>query len=199
MKSKHIPKLALAALLLLIVLPATQSVTAQAPAADTQAGVAAAWSGFFYEFVPGSTLRPRNSNTTWASSGSGGCIYAVANAGDIFNLPLELPQGSRIDYLRIYYYDTSASNSTAWVTYYDGEGGYVDLPTSSGVSSSGNAGYDMNLSTYMGHIVNNGSSAYAFNWRPNVAGNTMMLCGLRVAYRLSLPESIYLPLAVRNY
>ena len=176
-----------------------KSVTAQAPAADTQAGIAAAWSGYFYEYVAGSALRPRASTTTWASSGGGGCIYAVANASGIFNVPLELPQGSRIDYLRIFFYDTSASDSTAWVTYYDGAGGLVDLPTGSGVTSSGTAGYDTNLSTYMGHIVENFDNAYVLNWRPNVTGSTMMLCGLRVAYRLSLPESIYLPLAVKNY
>ncbi|MDX9954616.1 MAG: hypothetical protein RBT75_10995 [Anaerolineae bacterium] len=199
MKSKHIPKLLLSALLLLIVLPVTQSVTAQASAADTQAEIAAAWSGFLYEYVAGSTLRPRISTTTWASSGGGGCIYAVANPGGIFNVPLELPQGSRIDYLRIYYYDTSVSDSTAWVSYYNGAGGLVDLPDGSGVASSGNAGYDTDLSVYMGHIVDNYSNAYVLNWRPNVTGSGMMLCGLRVAYRLSLPHSVYLPLVMKNY
>ncbi|MDX9953367.1 MAG: hypothetical protein RBT75_04695, partial [Anaerolineae bacterium] len=193
MKSTHIPKLLLAALLLFIVLPVTQSVTAQAPAAQVNAEIAVAeWSTFYYEFIAGSTLRPRASALTWASNGGGGCIYAVANASYIFNVPLELPQGSRIDYLRIYFYDTDAtSDSQAWVTYYDGAGGYVDLPTSSGVPSSGNAGYGTDLSAYMGHIVDNHNNAYVLNWRPNVVGNTMMLCGLRVAYRIDAtpPES----------
>lgn len=138
------------------------------------------WSGFYYVFVAGSTLQPRASTTTWASSGGGGCIYAVADAG-MFNVPLDLPQGSRIDYLRLYFYDTSASDSRAWVTIYDGAGGYVDVI---GVNSSGTAGYGTTQSAYMGHIVNNSSNAYVLNWRPNVTGSTMMLCGLRVAYRL---------------
>ncbi|MBN1920532.1 MAG: hypothetical protein JW892_04760, partial [Anaerolineae bacterium] len=68
--------------------------------------------------------------------------------------------------------------------YYDGAGGLVDLPNPTGVVSSGNSGYGTTLSIYMEHIVNNSSRAYVLNWRPNVAGTTMMLCGLRVAYRL---------------
>lgn len=142
------------------------------------------WSGIYYKYIAGSTFRPRASTTTWASSGAGGCVYAVANPSGIFNVPLSLPQGGRIDYLRLYFYDTSASDSTAWVTYYDGEGGLVDLPTAEGVSSSGNAGYGTTLSIEMLHVVDNANNAYVLNWRPNVTGNTMMLCGMRVAYRL---------------
>jgi len=155
------------------------------------------WSSFYYKYIAGSSLRPRASTTTWASGGSGGSIYAVANAGEVFNVPLSLPEGSRIDYLRIFYYDTSASNSTAWVTYYDGMGGLVDLPTGSGVDSAGDTGYGTNLSAYMGHIVDNVNNAYVLNWRPNVAGSTMMLCGLRVAYQLPLKD-IYLPMVMKS-
>ncbi|NMC01625.1 MAG: hypothetical protein GYA30_04545 [Chloroflexi bacterium] len=198
MNIRHTCKLGMMIALFLALMSLSQSVTtAQAPAVALNGDVtAAAWSGFLYKFVAGSTLRPRASATTWASSGGGGCIYAVAGASEVFNVPLDLPQGSRIDYLRLYFYDTSASDSTAWVTIYDGAGGYVDVI---GVNSSGTAGYGTTQSAYMGHIVNNSSNAYVLNWRPNVTGSTMMLCGLRVAYRLSLPYSVYLPLTLKNY
>ena len=156
----------------------------QIEGAITTADAGIAWSGFHYKYIAGSAFRPRASTTTWASSGGGGCVYAVAGAFEVFNVPLSLPQGSRIDYLRLYFYDTSASNSTAWVSYYDGAGGLVDLPDNLGVASSGNTGYGQTLSALMEHVVNDANNAYVLNWRPNVAGGTMMLCGMRVAYRL---------------
>jgi len=188
MKSKHIQKIITAVALLLTLLPLTQLVTAQAPAAHANAEIAAAdWSAFYYEFIAGSTLRPRGSATTWASSGQGGCVYAV-DGQEVFNVPLDLPQGARIDYLRLYYYDNGASNSTAWITTYDGIGGLSDQVR---VDSADTTGYGSTLSPYVGHIVDNINNSYVLNWRPSVAGSSMMLCGLRVAYRIDAtpPES----------
>jgi len=143
-----------------------------------------AWSGFYYKFIAGSTFRPRASATTWGQSGNGGCVYAVANASEIFNVPLSLPEGSRIDYLRLFFYDSSASDSTAWLSYYDGGGGLVDLPSGAGMKSSGNAGWGETLSPFLDHVVDNADNAYVLNWRSGTIGNTMLLCGMRVAYRL---------------
>jgi len=109
------------------------------------------------------------------------------------NLHLDIPTGSRIDYLRIYFYDANATNSTAWVTTYNGASGIVDIASA---STSGSGGYGTNLGAYVGHVVDNGNNAYVLNWRPSVTGNTMMLCGLRVAYRLPMLD-IYLPLVRR--
>ena len=89
-----------------------------------------------YKYVAGATLSPRDSSSGWDYSGVG-CV-SRASGSELFNIHLGLPEGSRIDYLRIYYYDTSASNSTAWITNYDGAGNYTDpvsythltLPTS---------------------------------------------------------------------
>ncbi|MDX9954617.1 MAG: hypothetical protein RBT75_11000 [Anaerolineae bacterium] len=140
-----------------------------------------AWSGFYYKYIAGSTLRPRSSSTTWATDGGGGCVYAVSGAGEIFNVPLSLPQGSRIDFLRLYYYDTNAGDSNAWVTVYNGAGGFADLTL---VASTSNTGYGTTLSPELLHVVNNADNAYVLNWRANVVGNSIALCGLRVAYRL---------------
>jgi hypothetical protein len=100
----------------------------------------------------------------------------------IMNLNLQLPQGSRIDYLRIFYYDKSpAIDSSAWITIYDGLGSISDLTT---INSSGSAGFGTTLSPYVGHIVDNLTYSYVLNWRPEQLGSNMQLCGFRVAYRL---------------
>ncbi len=152
----------------------------------------AIWSPFYYVNVTGATLRPRASATTWSYPGAG-CISAVSS-NDVFNLHLPIPNGSRIDYLRIYYYDTSASNSTAWVTSYDAAGGFDDVAT---VTSAGTAGYGTSLSAYVGHVVDTVNNGYVLNWQPNQTGATMQLCGLRVAYRIALDELVYMPLVAR--
>jgi hypothetical protein len=149
------------------------------------------WSNFQYVFVAGTTLMPRSSATTWTYAG-GGCVYASAGT-DIFNIHLNLPQGSRIDYLRMYYYDASTADSTAWVTTYNGGGGFTDLIS---VSSSLTSGYGYVVSGYIGHIVDNSKNAYVLNFWPNQTGSTMRLCGLRVAYRVPVPD-IYLPLILK--
>ena len=154
---------------------------------DEAAGIAGTetdpnWSGFYYYYAAGSVLKPRDSSVNWASDGSGGCVYlSSGNANVIVNLPLDLPNGVRIDYLRLYYYDTSAGTSYAWVTRYDGQGGMTDITN---VASTGNSGYGTSLSALVEHVVNGEDYSYVLNWRPTVIGNTMQLCGLRVAYRL---------------
>ncbi len=141
------------------------------------------WSALYYYYhATGSAFRPRDSSVDWGNDGSGGCLYLTAGStSEIFNIHLEVPHGSRIEYLRIYYYDTSASNSTAWVTRYDDEGGYQDVTS---VSSAADTGYGTQLGVYLEHVVDTVNYAYVLNWRPNVTGSTMQLCGLRVAYRL---------------
>lgn len=59
---------------------------------------------FSYAHVAGSTLRPRNSNTEWSTDGSGGCLYVMGgNTFTVYNVHLDIPVNSRIDYLRVYY------------------------------------------------------------------------------------------------
>ena len=140
------------------------------------------WSTFYYYHVTGSALHPRDSSVEWNTGGSGGCLYQVS--GDpyvIYNLHQEIPNGARIDYLRIFYYDTSASTSYAWVTRYDDTGGYQDITS---VASVGTAGYGTALSPFVDHVIDNVNYSYILNWRPYVNGTSMFLCGLRVAYRL---------------
>ncbi|NLB71979.1 MAG: hypothetical protein GX797_08265 [Chloroflexi bacterium] len=58
-----------------------------------------------YIHVHGSGMTSRNSNVDWASDESSGCIYlSSGNPLEIFNIHLDIPDRSRIDYLRVYYY-----------------------------------------------------------------------------------------------
>lgn len=141
------------------------------------------WSPLYYYYhAAGSAFRPRDSSVDWGNDGSGGCLYlTTGSTGVVFNIPLDIPDGVRIEYLRIYYYDASASTSQAWVTRYDDEGSLEDVTY---VASAGDTGYGTQLGTYLEHVVNMTDYSYVLNWRPNATGNTMQLCGLRVAYRL---------------
>jgi hypothetical protein len=134
---------------------------------------------FYYFFAAGSVFRPRDSSTGWDYPGVG-CISARGGT-DLFTLHLEIPTGSRIDYLRILYYDTSAGDTTGFITTYNAQGGFSDLISA---QSTGNAGYGYIVSNYLGHVVDTASNAYVLNWIPGTTGATMRLCGLRVAYRL---------------
>jgi hypothetical protein len=137
------------------------------------------WTNFYYFFAAGSSFRPRDSATGWDYQ-SVGCISA-RGGNDIFTLHLEVPHGARIDYLRILYYDTSATNTSGYITSYNAQGAVSDLI---GATSTGNGGYGYVVSNYLGHVVNTESNAYILNWIPGTTGSTMRLCGLRVAYRL---------------
>ncbi len=141
------------------------------------------WStNFYYYHVTGTALHPRDSAVAWDSDGTGGCLYQVSgDVNTIYLIHLEIPEGARIDYLRLYYYDTSSNNSYAWVTRYDDEGGILDVTA---VTSADATGYGTTLSPLVSHIVDNTNYSYVLNWRPYVNGTSMRLCGLRVAYRL---------------
>ena len=129
--------------------------------------------------IAGSALRPRKAVVNFTINTSGGCIYAIDNAFDVFNTPLWLPQGATIDTVRMYYYDTSGSNSTAWLTVYDLYGVIVEEWS---VSSSGNSGNGFNDTSLISHTVDYNLYSYLLNWRPVVAGSTMQLCGFRIFY-----------------
>ncbi|MFZ3070968.1 MAG: hypothetical protein WA110_07610 [Anaerolineaceae bacterium] len=113
-----------------------------------------------------------------------GTAQAVYTSSEIFNVQIHLPEGARIDYLRLYYYDKStAYNQSAFLTVYEGNGDTTDLTN---VSSTGSVGYGENLSDYVGHIVANELNTYVLNWRPILVNSSMRLMGMRVAYRLPL-------------
>jgi hypothetical protein len=177
------------------VVSADNSLDAPGAAAHDRVGEAAPEDfsiNFSYFHAAGSSLTPRSSQTAWTYQ-SVGCVSA-SGGNDIFSMHLDLPQGARIDYLRLYYRDTSANNSQAWITTYDAAGGFTDLTN---VSSTGAAGYGTTLSPFVNHVVNNAARAYVLNWQPNQTGPSMQLCGLRVAYRVQVRNG-FLPMIRRS-
>jgi hypothetical protein len=147
---------------------------------DANIMAAPAWSNFYYIFTAGSSLHSAD-YTMRQDYQSGACVAAVDTGSQFFTLNLDLPDGVRIDYLRLFYYDTDASTGTANIRKYDAAGGYTEIAT---VGSAGNVGFGTTLSAYVGHVVNNFDGGYVLNWLPSVASTSMQLCGLRVAYRL---------------
>lgn len=127
--------------------------------------------------ITGSALRPRDSVVNFNINSSGGCIYALDNAFDTFNTPIWLPQGTQVNQVRMYYNDTSDSNSTAWFTVYDL---YGEIVSEWAVSSSGNFGNGFNDTALIDHVIDYNMFSYLINWRPSVAGTTMQLCGFRI-------------------
>ena len=130
--------------------------------------------------VTGATLKPRENDVSYTVNGDGSCAYVTAgDASTVWNTPLHLPNGSVVDTLRMYYYDTSASNTTAWFTVYDLYGGIVDEWA---VSSSTSGGNSFNDSAQINHTIDYSVYSYVINWRPIVTGSTLQLCGFRVFY-----------------
>lgn len=129
--------------------------------------------------ITGSAFRPRDSVVDFDVNSTGGCIYAENNAFDVFNTPIWLPQGATVNQVRMYYNDTSASNSTAWFTVYDLYGDIVDEWS---ISSSGDFGNGFNDSPVIDHTIDYNSYTYLLNWRPVATGSAMQLCGFRIFY-----------------
>ena len=80
------------------------------------------------------------------------------------------------------------------MTSYNSTGGFTDITT---VSSAGTGGYGTQLSSYVGHVVDNSSRSYVLNWSPGQNGSTMRLCGLRVAYRVPTRD-LFMPMITKG-
>jgi hypothetical protein len=130
--------------------------------------------------VPGTALKRRGSDVDYIPTAGGGCFYASAgNSARVFNTGLYLPQGSNVLAVRMYYNDTSSSNSTAWFTVYDLYGNLVDEWS---VGSIGDTGNGFNDTMEISHTIDYLSYSYALNWRPYELGSDMQLCGFRIFY-----------------
>jgi hypothetical protein len=146
----------------------------------------------FYH-IPGSVLTPVSSATA-LTYGSYGCVYATAGATSLLNAPLEIPHGSQIVLMRVYYDDTSAANLYGWITRYNSYGtGFQDLV---GVPSLGNSGHGTNYGD-LDHIVDTYDWSYVLNVSLGTASSGLQICGIRVMYYP--PTGLtYMPIVQRN-
>lgn len=132
----------------------------------------------FYS-VPGSAFISVEKSQGWAYDYMG-CIHNTTDGLSLMNFNLQIPDGSRIVLLRVYYDDTLVStDGSAWITRYP-EGGttFQDLVN---VPTSGSAGHGSNYAN-LDYVVDTYSNSYVLNWRANATGIGMQLCGMRVMY-----------------
>lgn len=170
-----------------------------APAAEGEAAVEPAAVPYTdYLRIAGSVLKPRESEVSWTGSGGGGCMYVTAGSSySVFNVPVTLPQGSKISYLRMYFNDTNASvDSTAFFTVYDL---YGDIVQEWGVNSTGSAGRGYASSVLFDHTVDYSLYSYVINWRPYDLGSDMQVCGFRLYYTPppSANRAVFFPISTR--
>jgi hypothetical protein len=147
-----------------------------------------------YYHIPGSVLTPVSSATTLDYDFMG-CIHATAGASNLLNAPLNIPPGSRITLLRLYYDDTSTSDIQSWITRYNPEGtSFEDLVT---VASSGTDGHGSNYGT-LDHVVDPYGWSYVLVVRLNGTSPTLQVCGLRVMYYPPVTYYNFTPNVVRD-
>ena len=126
-----------------------------------------------YLFIAGSALTPRNSADTVVYDGAG-CTHTNA----ALTTDLQLPEGSTLLGVRVYYYDNAASGSvTLFVTRYDGAGGSDDILMSPLAHATGYSDTYVALATP--EVINNLSYSYVLTVN---TGTGTRICGLRAFY-----------------
>ncbi len=167
--------------------PGDQAVPPRSPASPQPDQPAA--SALEYLWIAGSSFHPLDSSTTYSYPGSG-CIAKTGGSNSAFAHRVVLPQGAVVNYLRLYYYDTSTSTVTAFFTTYDGAGNFNERSNVASVNQA--AGYGSALSPLMNFTVDQFSSAI------NVAVNlgaqndsTLRFCGVRIAYEPPITDRIF--------
>jgi hypothetical protein len=145
----------------------------------------------------GSTLRPRQNDVSYTTNGNGSCVYVTAgDASTIWNFPLALPEGAKVEWLRMYYYDADGSHNTSgWFTKYDLYGGLVQEWAVNSTGSAGNSYSDVLISPT--ETIDYGAFSYVLNWRPVAITSTLQLCGFRLFYTAPV-GGIYLPVVIRH-
>ncbi len=184
MKKSMISKMLIILLLLTFLAAGSEPVIAQGKG----------WSQLHYLNYSGTVFRPRSSLATWNYLQH--CLVDTSSADKVFNVPIHLPQGARIDYLSFSYLDLkneTNANSQAYLAIYDGHGGITDLVA---LYSENSNRYNTTTSPFIGHIVDNETYSYVLSYKAIVKDADMRLCGMRVAYRVPA-ENVFLPLLER--
>lgn len=133
---------------------------------------------FSYANVAGSSFRPRDAATVVAYQAAG-CI-SRSSGSDYLVYPLQLPEASRIKYLRMYYRDTSSASLTLALTRYDGAGNFFDDVVFQ--NTNANSGYGSVQSGELNTVVNNTDYATQLLVNFGESSTTLQFCGARVAY-----------------
>ncbi|MCK9538932.1 hypothetical protein [Dokdonella sp.] len=132
-----------------------------------------------YYFIPASAFNRIQSNTE-TTYVAGGCIR-ITGGFRFATTDMQIPTGSSIYGLRVYYKDTDASNMVrGWITTYDGNSVYDELVA---VESEVSVGHG---SKYLGvtprPIVDNFAHAYSIDIGQTGSSASTAFCGARVFY-----------------
>lgn len=140
----------------------------------------------------GSALKPRENDVDYRVASQGGCVY-VSGGDDstVWNLPLALPDGAQVEYVRIYVHDASPSDTCGWFTKYNLYGSLVEEWAVCSTGNGGNGYWTTTISPT--ETIDYGSYSYVLNWRPGVTGSTIQLCGLRLYYTAPFRAASFLP------
>lgn len=147
-----------------------------------------------FERIAGANFHPREATTTHQYSGAG-CVSRTASSGFLVS-DLQLPDGAEIDFLRLYFDDTSDANEAhAWLYAYDGLGGFTQVAA---VSSSGAPGHSSAGSGFFSHTVDNTAEALGLVIGfDSASDSSVAVCGVRVRYSVPFSQST-LPLIMKQ-
>ncbi len=146
-------------------------------------GASAPQQTFSYYMVSGPGLQPRSTANDQVYSSSG-CSYMStgSSTGLLTGTGMHLPNDSVIKFIRLYYYDTDASNGVdAFLTRYAPGSAVQDL-VSTGSTNAFNSGSGFTVSTEITETVNAASYSYILYAWPDIASTALRYCGIRVAY-----------------
>lgn len=143
---------------------------------------------FDYVRIAGAAFVPFADSAAFAYSGSG-CIHSTGGSESRFAHKLELPAGSIVKYVRMYYFDNSASAVTTYFTTYDAAGNFTEVAT---VASTDTGGYGSALTAEMNYEVDTISAPV------NIVANlgtqndsSLQFCGVRIAYVPVITDRIF--------
>jgi len=133
--------------------------------------------GLKYRNVAGTSFHPRDSNVDTIYGGAG-CISRGSGV-TAFVYALQLPQASRIRFVRAYFYDTSAGDLSFTLSRHAGEGTTLDDVT---FTSNASSGYGTRQSSELDIAVDNVTYATELSVLLTEASPSLEFCGMRVAY-----------------
>ena len=143
---------------------------------------------FDYLRIAGAAFVPFADSAAFAYSG-GGCIHRTGGSENRFAHKLVLPAGSIVKYVRMYYFDNSASAVTTYFTTYDAAGNFTEVVN---VASTDTGGYGSSLTAEMNYEVD--TFAAPINIVANLGtqnDSSLQFCGIRVAYIPAITDRIF--------
>lgn len=146
-------------------------------------GITNADSSTVFQNIAGVHFKPVYSETMY-TYGSAGCTY-ITSGSSALDFPLILPPGSTIHSIRLYFNDTSISDSTLVLQSYDGGSSGGPLAT---IFSSGTAGLGYSTVSGLNIVPDYSSNNYNLVWVSGDLSVAMQLCGVQVGYT---PPSIF--------